>query len=57
MEAWGAYKRPPNEPEFIDATFDNISLQPSREELDDLSQACNRLWELDLNDWYLERST
>ncbi|XP_042414914.1 poly(U)-specific endoribonuclease-B-like [Zingiber officinale] len=49
MEAWGAYKQPPNEQEYIDETSDNIGLQPSREELDDLSQACNRLWELDLD--------
>ncbi|WOK98934.1 poly(U)-specific endoribonuclease-B-like [Canna indica] len=49
MGTWGAYKRPPHEQEYIDEASHCMGLKPSREELDDLSKACDRLWDLDLN--------
>ncbi|XP_002517514.2 uridylate-specific endoribonuclease B isoform X2 [Ricinus communis] len=48
-EQWHGYKRPPSEQEYSDDVEDGIDLVPSQEELSDLSQACNRLWQLDIN--------
>lgn len=49
MDFWHEYKRPPSEQKYSEEVKVNASLDPSGEELSDLSQACNRLWELDLN--------
>ncbi|XP_015896728.3 uncharacterized protein LOC107430408 isoform X2 [Ziziphus jujuba] len=46
-EKWHGYKRPANEQEYSDEV--DIGIEPSDEELNDLSQACKRLWELDIN--------
>lgn len=48
-EQWQSYKMPPSEQLYADGVGDNIDLEPTEEELSDLSKACNRLWELDLN--------
>lgn len=49
MDQWQGFKRPPQEQHYSDEVEISASLKPSREELDDLSQACNKLWELDIN--------
>ncbi|KAK9266948.1 hypothetical protein L1049_027207 [Liquidambar formosana] len=49
MDHWHGYKRPPSEQEYSDEVDHGVNIKPSEEELDDLSQACNKLWELDLN--------
>ncbi|GLT49090.1 hypothetical protein SLA2020_226710 [Shorea laevis] len=49
MDHWQGYKRPPSEQEYCNEVEVGTNLKPSEEELADLSQACNRLWELDLN--------
>ncbi|RZS18047.1 hypothetical protein BHM03_00050268 [Ensete ventricosum] len=49
MKFWGVYKLPPNEQEYINEANNGMGLEPIREELDNLSKACSRLWELDLN--------
>ncbi|XP_039046790.1 poly(U)-specific endoribonuclease-B-like isoform X2 [Hibiscus syriacus] len=46
---WQGYKRLPNEQQYADEVGTGTSIEPSEEELSDLSQACNRLWQLDLN--------
>ncbi|XP_065879044.1 uncharacterized protein [Euphorbia lathyris] len=46
---WNLYKRPSREQEYSDAVEDSSYLVPSEEELADLSQACNKLWQLDRN--------
>ena len=43
------YKQPPSEQKYSDEVETGTSIVPSEEELADLSQACNRLWQLDLN--------
>lgn len=43
------YNRPPSEQEYADDVGHGSNIEPSREELADLSQACNKLWELDSN--------
>ncbi|KAI3973706.1 hypothetical protein MKX01_031126 [Papaver californicum] len=43
------YNRPPSEQEYSDEFGHNSNIEPSEEELSDLSQACNKLWELDSN--------
>uniref|UniRef100_A0ACD5US20 Uncharacterized protein n=1 Tax=Avena sativa TaxID=4498 RepID=A0ACD5US20_AVESA len=51
-EAWNAYKRPPSEQEYSEDAgqiHHGINLEPTREELNSLSEACSRLWELDMN--------
>ncbi|KAJ4712592.1 Poly(U)-specific endoribonuclease-B like [Melia azedarach] len=48
-DQWHGYKRPPSEQQYSDEVQIDGSFEPSEEELADLSQACNRLWELDLN--------
>ncbi|KAL5554568.1 hypothetical protein UlMin_041969 [Ulmus minor] len=49
MDQWHRYKRPASEQEYSAEVQISASLEPSREELADLSQACNKLWELDTN--------
>uniref|UniRef100_A0A2P2JL91 PolyU-specific endoribonuclease-B n=1 Tax=Rhizophora mucronata TaxID=61149 RepID=A0A2P2JL91_RHIMU len=49
MDHWHGYKRPPSEQQYSDDVEEDANLVPSEEELADLSKACNRLWELDLN--------
>ncbi|KAK8538197.1 hypothetical protein V6N13_096021 [Hibiscus sabdariffa] len=49
MDNWHGYKRAPSEQEYADEVGTGTSIEPSEEELADLSQACNRLWQLDLN--------
>ncbi|GLJ11612.1 hypothetical protein SUGI_0172760 [Cryptomeria japonica] len=44
-----SYKMPPSEQSYADGVGDDIDLEPTEEEISDLSRACNRLWELDLN--------
>ncbi|KAK3225055.1 hypothetical protein Dsin_004917 [Dipteronia sinensis] len=48
-DQWHGYKKPPSEQEYSDEVEISGSWEPSEGELADLSQACNRLWELDLN--------
>ncbi|WOK98703.1 poly(U)-specific endoribonuclease-B-like [Canna indica] len=48
-ETWSSYKRHPDEQEYMDQGKHAVDVEPTREELNDLSKACNRLWELDLN--------
>jgi poly(U)-specific endoribonuclease len=51
-EEWKGYKRPPSEQEYSEDTtciYHGLNVEPTREELDNLSKACTRLWELDLN--------
>ncbi|KAI3943127.1 hypothetical protein MKX01_004403, partial [Papaver californicum] len=43
------YNRPPSEQEYSNEFSHDSNIEPSREELADLSQACNKLWELDSN--------
>ncbi|MCL7035011.1 hypothetical protein MKW94_027943 [Papaver nudicaule] len=43
------YNRPPSEQEYSDECGHDSNVEPSEEELADLSQACNKLWELDSN--------
>ncbi|XP_038996257.1 poly(U)-specific endoribonuclease-B-like isoform X2 [Hibiscus syriacus] len=49
MDHWQGYKKVPSEQEYGDEVGTGTSIEPSEEELADLSQACNRLWQLDLN--------
>ncbi|PSS11601.1 Poly(U)-specific endoribonuclease-B like [Actinidia chinensis var. chinensis] len=49
MNNWNEYKRPSSEQEYSDDVEPDVNLEPSEEELADLSRACNKLWELDLN--------
>lgn len=46
---WQRYKQPPNEQEYISEVQHGADIEPTREELSDLSEACNKLWELDSN--------
>lgn len=51
-EAWNTYKRPPSEQQYsqdVGQIHHGLNVEPTREELNSLSEACNRLWELDLN--------
>ncbi|XP_008794865.2 poly(U)-specific endoribonuclease-B [Phoenix dactylifera] len=48
-DTWHRYKVPASEQEYIDDADYGLDVKPTREELDDLSKACSRLWELDLN--------
>lgn len=51
-EVWNAYKRPPSEQEYsedVGQIHHGLNVEPAREELNSLSKACGRLWELDLN--------
>ncbi|XP_062146377.1 uncharacterized protein LOC133854277 isoform X1 [Alnus glutinosa] len=49
MDHWHGYKKRPSEQEYSDEVEIGSQVEPSEEELADLSQACNKLWELDLN--------
>ncbi|KAG6687680.1 hypothetical protein I3842_11G085500 [Carya illinoinensis] len=49
MDQWHGYKCAPTEQEYSDEVENGSYLEPAEEELTDLSQACNKLWELDLN--------
>ncbi|XP_030466365.1 uncharacterized protein LOC115685427 isoform X1 [Syzygium oleosum] len=49
MDHWHGYKRPPSEQEYSNEVEIGSGIEPTEEELSDLSQACNKLWELDLN--------
>lgn len=49
MDHWHGYKRPPSEQEYSDEVEIGSGIEPTEEELSDLSQACSKLWELDLN--------
>ncbi|KAM7258113.1 hypothetical protein ACFE04_013854 [Oxalis oulophora] len=46
---WNGYKRPANEQQYGDEVDTGCNMEPSQGELSDLSEACNKLWELDLN--------
>ncbi|XAR70580.1 hypothetical protein NMG60_11027481 [Bertholletia excelsa] len=46
---WHEYKRPPTEQKYCDEVDHGVNLEPSGEELDNFTAACNKLWELDLN--------
>ncbi|CAN6235784.1 unnamed protein product [Urochloa humidicola] len=51
-EAWNGYRRPPSEQKYSDdvgQVHQGLNVEPSREELNSLSKACSRLWELDMN--------
>lgn len=49
MNNWNEYKRPSSEQDYSDDVDYGASMEPSEEELSDLSRACNKLWELDIN--------
>lgn len=49
MDQWHGYKRPASEQEYSNEVDHSVNIQPSEDELSDLSRACNKLWELDLN--------
>lgn len=49
MDQWNDYKRPPEEQAYSDDIRQSVNMEPSEEELSDLSKACTKLWELDLN--------
>ncbi|KAL4584839.1 hypothetical protein LXL04_009449 [Taraxacum kok-saghyz] len=44
-----SFKRPADEQEYSTEVFHNSQMDPTQNELNDLSQACNKLWELDYN--------
>ncbi|PWA96149.1 endoribonuclease XendoU-like protein [Artemisia annua] len=46
---WDNFKRPASEQQYSAEVEDNSQLEPSENELNDLGQACNKLWELDYN--------
>ncbi|KAI7739513.1 hypothetical protein M8C21_013922 [Ambrosia artemisiifolia] len=46
---WDNFKRPASEQEYSNEVEDNSQLEPTQTELNDLGQACNKLWELDYN--------
>lgn len=49
MDHWHEFRRPPSEQEYSDEVESGAYLEPTEEELADLSQACNKLWDLDMN--------
>ncbi|XP_078445764.1 uncharacterized protein LOC144714848 [Wolffia australiana] len=49
IEEWSGFKVPPSQQEYSSHVEDGIDVEPTAEELGDLSMACNRLWALDLN--------
>ncbi|URD90970.1 hypothetical protein MUK42_33223 [Musa troglodytarum] len=48
-ETWSAFKRHADEQQYMDHAKNAVNVEPTGEELDDLSKACSKLWELDLN--------
>ncbi|KAL3499804.1 hypothetical protein ACH5RR_038897 [Cinchona calisaya] len=49
MDQWDNYKRHPKEQTYSHEVEYRDNMEPSREELTDLSKGCSKLWELDLN--------
>lgn len=49
MDQWNDYKRAPEDQTYSDDITQNTNMDPSHEELSDLSKACNKLCELDFN--------
>lgn len=49
MDHWQGYKRPASEQEYSDNVQIGSDIEPTRDELSDLSVACGKLWDLDLN--------
>ncbi|XP_058104143.1 uncharacterized protein LOC131248106 isoform X3 [Magnolia sinica] len=49
MGHWHGYKQPPSEQEYSTEVDYGANIEPSEEELADLSKACEKLWELDSN--------
>ncbi|XP_062226301.1 uncharacterized protein LOC133924672 [Phragmites australis] len=51
-EAWNGYRRPPSEQMYSEDASQihhGLNVEPTREELNSLSKACSRLWDLDMN--------
>ncbi|XP_047323077.1 poly(U)-specific endoribonuclease-A-like [Impatiens glandulifera] len=48
-DQWNDYKRPASDQHYSDEVEFSANFEPTKEELHDLSNACNKLWELDLN--------
>nr|CAB3485286.1 unnamed protein product [Digitaria exilis] len=51
-EAWSGYRKPPSEQQYsedVGQVHQGLNVEPTREELNSLSRACSRLWELDMN--------
>ncbi|PUZ48254.1 hypothetical protein GQ55_7G230700 [Panicum hallii var. hallii] len=49
-EAWNGYRKPPSEQQYSeDVDHQGVNVESTREELNSLSKACSRLWELDMN--------
>ncbi|OEL19080.1 Poly(U)-specific endoribonuclease-B [Dichanthelium oligosanthes] len=51
-EAWNGYRKPPSEQKYsedVGQVHQGLNVEPTREELNSLSKACSRLWELDMN--------
>ncbi|CAN0908332.1 Uridylate-specific endoribonuclease B, partial [Linum grandiflorum] len=48
-DSWHGYKQAASEQEYSSEFEDSEALEPSEQELSDLSCACNKLWELDTN--------
>lgn len=48
-EQWQDFKRPSHKQEYAKPVDTNVDVEPTQEELRNISAACNRLWELDLN--------
>ncbi|XP_060207489.1 uncharacterized protein LOC132635215 [Lycium barbarum] len=49
MDYWDNYKKPLDEQDYSNEVEYGVELEPSEEEVSDLSKACNKLWELDFN--------
>ncbi|CAI9762947.1 unnamed protein product [Fraxinus pennsylvanica] len=48
-DQWKNYESPLDEQEYASEVKYDVGIEPSGEELNDLSKALNKLWELDLN--------
>ncbi|CAI0417682.1 unnamed protein product [Linum tenue] len=46
---WNSYKQAPSEQQYSEEFGESSALEPTEQELSDLSAACNKLWELDTN--------
>lgn len=46
---WNSYKRPADEQQYSNEVEVGARVEPSQDELADLSRACEKLWDLDLN--------
>lgn len=49
VDNWGGYKQPSSDQEYANDLDDSIDIEPSESQLSDISEACNKLWELDGN--------